>query len=52
MWSISDMVLDGSIAGLLCYYLHKVRYSLPLYLDIWLTSQYTSPGAASRNRTT
>jgi len=34
MWSVSDMSLDGVIAGLLCYYLHKVRYPLPLFSDI------------------
>lgn len=29
VWSISDMVLDGAIAGILCYYLQKVRHPLP-----------------------
>jgi hypothetical protein len=28
MWSVSDMLLDGLLAGLLCYYLHKVRNPL------------------------
>ena len=28
MWSVSDMSLDGAIAGILCYYLHKVCYPL------------------------
>ena len=34
MWSVSDMVLDGAIAGLLCYYLLKVRWPLPPDPDI------------------
>jgi len=34
MWSVSDMLLDGVIAGLLCYYLHKVHCALPLHPDI------------------
>jgi hypothetical protein len=31
MWSISDMVIDGAIAGILCYYLQTVRH---LFLQI------------------
>jgi len=34
MWSVSDMVLDGALAAFLCYYLHKVRCPLPLYLGV------------------
>jgi len=34
MWSVADMILDGSIATLLCYYLHKVRRPLPSYPGI------------------
>lgn len=34
MWSVSDMVLDGIIAGLLWYYLQKVRWPLPPDPDI------------------
>lgn len=34
MWSVSDMVLDGIIAGLLWYYLQKVRWRLPPDPDI------------------
>jgi hypothetical protein len=29
MWIVNDMVIDTAIAGLLWYYLHKVRYPLP-----------------------
>jgi len=29
IWDISDMVLGGGIAGILCYYLQKVRRLLP-----------------------
>ena len=29
MWSVSDMILDGTIVGILCYYLQKVRRPLP-----------------------
>jgi len=47
MWGVSNMVLDGAIAGLLCYYLHNVLHPLPPYPDIdWLVAQPTSPGAA------
>lgn len=29
MWSISDMVIDGAIAGILCYHLQKVCHPHP-----------------------
>jgi len=34
MRSTSDMVLDGAIAGILCYYLQKVRDPIPPDPDI------------------
>ena len=52
MWSVADMVLDGLIAGLLCYYLHLVRHLLPPSSGYFLTLKCISPGAASRDQTT
>ena len=34
MWSVSDMVLDGAIAGILCYHLQKVCHPLPPDADV------------------
>jgi len=52
LWGVSNMVLDGTIAGILCYYLHSVRCPLPPLQTLVDASNPTSPGMASKEQKT